>query len=81
MAIYIQLNRIGDDQSCAIYEFGSVNEIVGSVAIDKSTGEITLIQIDESSKQRTDFFLPRIKTALLKHHAKRCYPEKTWYAA
>ena len=47
MAIYIQLNRIDDDSSCAIYEFGSVNAIVGSVAIDKHTGEITLVQIDD----------------------------------
>jgi hypothetical protein len=81
MAIYIQLNRIDDDSSCAIYEFGPVNAIAGSVAIDKQIGEIALVQIDVSSEHRIGFYLPRIETALLKHHAKNCYPERTWYAA
>jgi hypothetical protein len=37
--------------------------------------------IGSSSTPQIDFYLPRIETALLKHHAKNCYPERTWYAA
>jgi hypothetical protein len=81
MAIYIQINRIEDDSTAAIYEFGPIDSIAGTVLIDKESGNVSLLAIAVDQEKRVSFYLPRIEIVLHRHHAQKCYPERTWYAA
>ncbi len=64
MAIYIQINRIEDDSTAAIYEFGPSDSIAGTVLIDKESGNVSLLTIAVDQEKRVSFYLPRIETVL-----------------
>ena len=81
MAIYIQLNKIEEDASGAIYEFGPAEQIAGRVVVDKSDGSVDLLEIDPNFAAREMFYLPRIRRVFAQHAAENNYPDKTFYAA
>ena len=79
MAIYIQILKREEDDSGAIYGFGEGDELLGHVFLDKASGEVTLIE--QSLPARENFFFPRVRSALARHHEKGEYPRETHYAA
>ena len=81
MAIYIQLNRIDDGKDLAVYEFGPVDRIVGTVAVDKRTGDVEIIEFSSDAPQVAEFYLPRIRRILLSHREEGEYPVETSYRA
>jgi hypothetical protein len=81
MAIYIQLNKIEEDGTGAIYEFGPVERIVGHVVVDKSDGAVELLDIDAEYAAREAFYLPRIRRVFIRHVEENDFPNRTWYAA
>lgn len=79
MAIYIRLNRTDDGPDFVLYEFGWVEEVLGTVALDKRTGEIEILDFTPDRGQ--EYFESRVRQVLAKHHAARTYPAETRYIA
>lgn len=79
MAIYIQLLKLEEDNGGAVYGFGEGDGLLGKVFLDKASGEVTLIE--QSLPARENFFLPRVRRALARHHERGEYPGETCYAA
>ena len=78
MAIYIQLSKFTEDAHEAIYRFGPAEELIGSVCIDKKTGDVQLLEIDRGD---AEFYLSRVRRVLVKHFEFGAFPETTHYAA
>jgi hypothetical protein len=79
MAIYIQIRKTAEDDDSVTYEFGPSDRIVGSVRVDRSSGQFSLISIDEESRQ--EFYFPRVCRALERHLKDGAFPLTTCYAA
>jgi hypothetical protein len=77
MAIYIQINRKDQDQTGAIYEFGPMERIIGTVFVERATREVSLLHIDDP--QKAEFYLLRVRQALQGETDQ--LPESTFYAA
>jgi hypothetical protein len=64
MAILIQINRVANFSDVAIYEFGSLEGIVGRVSLDKASGQVELFDIVPGAAAQEGFYLPRVSRAL-----------------
>jgi hypothetical protein len=81
MAIFIQINRVDDTPEDAVYEFGSVDQIVGQVCLHKADGRVELFEINPETTARADFYLSRVTQVLARYHAVGEYPVRTDYRA
>jgi hypothetical protein len=81
VAILIQINKVADSPGSAVYEFGSVEGVIGRVTLHKVDGRVELLDMDEAAAGREGFYLPRVARALARHHAAGEYPERTSYRA
>ena len=54
---------------------------LGSVAINKSDGNVTPVEVPAEHAGKLPFYLPRVTRVLLLHHAKNEYPDRTDYRA
>jgi hypothetical protein len=75
MAFSIHINKLSDNGKFVFYEYGSTGEKFGKVKIDKSNGDVHILQRaadDKSGNQAT-----RVSWALVKHWVKQEYPDKT----
>jgi len=61
MAIYIQINRIEDDSTAAIYEFGPIDSIAGTVLIDKESGNVSLWRLPLTRRKEYPFIYLALK--------------------
>ncbi|MEO0826903.1 MAG: hypothetical protein AAFY67_14760 [Cyanobacteria bacterium J06642_9] len=75
MAFYILIIKSAEDSSKAIYKFGPNEECLGSLSIDKVTGEVE--QIDPVPVERPEGFFVRASTKLRKHLANGQLPDRT----
>ncbi len=78
MAIYIQIRKAMEDDSLVIYRFGPVGDLVGSVCVDKDTGEVELLELEGG---RESFYLPRVARVMKRHFEAVEFPDDTCYAA
>jgi hypothetical protein len=79
MAILIQINKLEEFPDAFIYEFGTVNEIIGQVALYESDGWIELLT--PLPARRQEFYISRVARVLARHHSAGEYPEHTDYRA
>ncbi len=79
MAIYIKIKKREETADKVVYEFGSAEDIVGTVELGKKTGQVILL--DMSPGRREDFYLPRVISVLERHFLNGEFPDATCYAA
>jgi hypothetical protein len=79
MAILIQMNKTTEFDDLIVYEFGPVEEIIGSVALDKHSGEMVLLEIKRPDSEW--FYVPRVRSVLARCREQGEYPERTDYRA
>jgi len=79
MAIYIQIVKAEEDASGVVYDFGPSEGLCGKVFVEKATGDVSLLQLDDP--KRETFYLSRVTRVLKRHYAAGTYPDKTCYAA
>lgn len=79
MALYIEIKRTSDTPSFAEYTFGATEERVGKLKLDKSSGEVALLQCapgDDSQR-----LYSRASHKIKKHWAEGQVPEVTCWAS
>lgn len=81
MAIYIQIVKRDDLGDEVVYDFGPAEGIIGQVAINKTTGAVTLLDIHPDAAARKAFYIPRIARILARHFECQEFPDRTCYAA
>lgn len=79
MAIFIEMIKIEETDNSVVYAFGDGARLFGKVFLDKTSGEVKLLEIEQSKRQ--DFYFPRVARKLLQHHKNEEYPGATYYAA
>ena len=79
MAIYIEIRKMDEDASGAIYEFGPLEGFIGTVFVDRATQEVLMLHIVDPKKQ--DFYVSRVRRALQRHLEAGELPARTCYAA
>ena len=79
MAIYIQIRKTDENTNGVTYAFGPSEGLIGTVFVERATGEVSLLSIDDPGRQ--EFYLSRVRRVLLRHLAAGEYPASTCYAA
>lgn len=79
MAIHIEIRKTDEDATGATYEFGPSEGSFGTVFVEKATGEVSLLHIDDP--KRGEFYLSRVRRALQPHLQAGQFPANTCYKA
>lgn len=79
MAFYVKLNKIFEDSSIAKYSFGNGEAPLGSLTIDKSSGEVTLLE--PLSGDDKSLFFNRAGAKIRKEWKEGRFPDSTEWAS
>ena len=79
MALSIHINKLFEDANFAYYEYGSKGKKFGKLKINKSNGDVELIE--EAEGDVSGVQARAASTALIKHWSKGEYPDKTYWAS
>ena len=78
MGIYISIQKISEDNNSAEYRFEGDAGAHGKLAIDKKTGNLTLLQ---AVPEGHEYLIPRAIRKLQQHWEKGEFPDKTCWAS
>ena len=79
MAFYIKIRKIFDDVNIAKYVFGTPDKESGSLAIDKSSGEVTLLE--PLGGDEKNLFFNRAAAKIRKEWKEGRFPDETEWAS
>ena len=79
MAFYILITKEKEDESSVIYRFGSHEDRLGSLWLDKLSGEVKELQ--KTPEQNSQAFFQRAAVKVWQHWKKGSFPEKTCWAS
>lgn len=79
MAIYIRILKRCEDACAALYDFGWIDRPVGTVSLDKQTGEVSVVELTDPPPADPDatFVVSCVRRKLRQHHEAGVYPDET----
>jgi hypothetical protein len=78
MAIYIAIRKLDESDTTATYSFGVAEDKAGRVEIDKTTGEVHVV--DQAPNDGSSRIFSRVARKLRQHWEKGEYPDSTCWA-
>ncbi|MCC5663429.1 hypothetical protein [Nostoc mirabile] len=79
MAFYVLILKEKEDEIGVTYRFGPHEDRLGSLWIDKFSGEVKELQ--ETPEQNSQAFFQRAAVKVWQHWKKGSFPEKTCWAS
>jgi hypothetical protein len=79
MAFYVLILKEKEDEKSVIYRFGPHEDHLGSLWLDKSSGEVE--QLQEIPVNNSQAFYQRAAIKVRQHWKKGSFPEKTCWAS
>ena len=79
MAFYVKLNKIFEDAIVAKYSYGRGDDALGSLAIDKLSGEVTLLEPLKGDEE--NLFFNRAGAKIRKEWKEGRFPDLTEWAS
>ncbi|MBD2690306.1 hypothetical protein [Anabaena catenula] len=79
MAFYVLILKDKEDETGVTYRFGPNEEHLGSLWLDKSSGEVKELQ--ETPAQNSQALFQRAAVKVRQHWKKGSFPEKTCWAS
>lgn len=82
MALAIHLERIDDNPERCTYSFGSAERTVGRIVLDKASGDVEVLELNETVEPPGGpFYLAQVVPRLHRYHERDSYPaHDTWDA-
>ncbi len=79
MAIYIEIEKVKDVNDSVEYKFGLLNDNYGVLTINKTSGEVIMLEPMESDKKKNHF--ARAAHKVKQHWKEGKLPNKTCWAS
>jgi len=82
MSLSIVLNKVDETPHTLLYAFGVPDTTVGRVRLHKASGDVEIVELDDSgTPARPPFFLAQIIPRLQDFHARGTYPSHDRWSA
>ena len=82
MGLPIILEKVEETRDCVLYAFGSADTTVGRVRLYKSTGDIELASLSETTERPDErYYLAQVVPRLQSYHDRGAYPDSDQWEA